>query len=84
MNNYSYNDNGYFVAVRPARLDPRATERAGSPVYLLPRNATHLPIPGLELEEGMTWRFNLAEETWELASIPEPEVIGPEEEIIDE
>ena len=53
-----------YVDTVGARIDPLETERSGSPVYLLPANATHEPPPAITVgcKEVAVWQG----EAWQI------------------
>jgi hypothetical protein len=54
-------ETGEYLGTSPARLNPRETQRAGYPVYLIPAHATTCALP--EAIEGMARVWNGSEWT---------------------
>ena len=79
---YNYDELGFYVGSSRARLDPRASKVKGKDVYLIPRNATAIPVPSERLANGDGYWFDVQAGKWVVKNLPQREV--PEDEFIEE
>lgn len=69
MKLYYYDNNGYYIAMSEAFLDPLETKLQGKNVWLMPPNATTIEPPSSVA--GHIIKFN--GKGWELEKMPDPE-----------
>lgn len=55
---YHYDFNGCFIGATSALIDPLETKLKGETIYLLPANATNIPIPDQPLYQNQAYQFD--------------------------